>query len=345
MEKHQAQLIALDWGTSSLRCYRIGALGKVLETRSFPLGIAQILGTAPETSRSDARQVFEKVFLDVVGDWIDVGPGVALIACGMVGSASGWCEIPYLEIPIDCRRLGDTLCAVRISSDRVLHIVPGLIERTDLPNVMRGEETQIVGALIASSGHFAAGKDEVLVGLPGTHSKWAFMRGSTIEHFETFMTGEVYRALCAHTILGRTMRQSPSVDYDSFDRGVHVTQEFTGEAGILSTIFSVRTLWLVGDLSPEQQPDYLSGLIIGHEIAALLRLEQNRRRSESTKLSRILLVGESALVARYARALGIYGRVEVKLIPQATERGLWFLADQAGLVPRTDRTHSHNYED
>jgi 2-dehydro-3-deoxygalactonokinase len=332
MENNQAKLIALDWGTSSLRCYRLGALGKVLETRSFPLGIAQILGTTREFAPSDASQAFERVFLEAIGDWIDAAPGVPLIACGMVGSANGWCEIPYLKVPIDCRHLGETLGAVRINCDRVLHIVPGLIEQTDLPNVMRGEETQIAGAFTAASGHFAAAKEEVLVGLPGTHSKWAFMRGSTLEHFETFMTGEVYRVLCAHTILGRTMRQSPSVDYGSFDRGVHITRKVTGEAGILSTIFSVRTLGLVGDLSPEQQPDYLSGLIIGHEIAALLRLEEKRRTKKRTKLPRILLVGESALAARYARALGIYGREQVEQVPQATEHGLWFLAEQAGLV-------------
>lgn len=333
----QTELIALDWGTSSLRCYRLGALGKPLEIRSFPLGIAQILGLAPEITPWETKYAFERVFLEAIGDWIHVRPGVPLIACGMVGSANGWREVPYLEVPIDCRSLGGSLGQVHVDGDRVLHIVPGLLEKSDPPNVMRGEETQIAGVLASDSMFVAAGKDEVLVGLPGTHSKWAFIRGSTIEHFETFMTGEVYAALCAHTILGRAMRQTPSVDYDSFDRGVLLVKGSNIEVSLLSTIFSVRTLWLVGDLSPEQQPDFLSGLLIGHEISALLKLDERRRRINGTKPSQILLAGESALTARYARALGIYGRDEVEPVPQVTQRGLWFLAEQADLVPKTDR--------
>ena len=334
MDKNQAKLIALDWGTSSLRCYRLGARGKVLEARSLPLGIAQVAGTAAQVASSDARQAFERAFLEACCDWIDAEPGAPLIACGMVGSANGWCEVPYLEVPMDCRLLGETLGAVRTSRDRVLQIVPGLIEHGDLPNVMRGEETQIAGALSAASRHCGTGQNGVLIGLPGTHSKWAFVRESHIEHFETYMTGEVYGALCAHTILGSTMRRGTAPDYDSFERGVHVARRAMGEGCILSTIFSVRTLWLTKALLPEQQPDYLSGLIIGHEIGALLRLEEMRRTGRRTQPPPILLAGESQLCTRYIRALRIYGRVEAEIVPEATERGLWRVAEQAGLVPK-----------
>ena len=107
-----------------------------------------------------------------------------------------------------------------------------------------------------------------------------------------------------------------------------------GEGCILSTIFSVRTLWLTKALLPEQQPDYLSGLIIGHEIGALLRLEEMRRTGRRTQPPPILLAGESQLCTRYIRALRIYGRVEAEIVPEATERGLWRVAEQAGLVPK-----------
>ena len=199
MDKNSSKLIAFDWGTFRLRCYRLGARGDILETRTLPSGSARVAGTAANVASSDVKQAFERAFFEACGDWIDAEPGVPLIACGMVGSANGWCEIPYLEVPMDCRHLGERLGAVRTGRERVLHIVPGLIEYGDLPNVMRGEETQIAGALSADSRHAMTGLDEVLIGLPGTHSKWAFVRGSRIEHFETYMTGEVYAALCART--------------------------------------------------------------------------------------------------------------------------------------------------
>jgi 2-dehydro-3-deoxygalactonokinase len=336
MNRDSTKLIALDWGTSSLRCYRFADFGRVLEQRSFPLGILQILRSSLATDHAERSRAFERAFSETCGDWVDAAPRAALIASGMVGSDLGWREIPYLRVPIDCRRLGGSLGEVRSSVGKLVHIVPGLMELTTLPNVMRGEETQVVGALSASSRHFLPEEfgfeDEFLIGLPGTHSKWVFVRGTTINHFETFMTGEVYGVLCEHTILGRTMsHRKNEADYSSFDRGVHVAKEFIGENGFLSTIFSVRTLGLVGDLSPEQQPDYLSGLVIGDEIATLIRLQTKRRDVQHTRRRPILLAGESSLCARYARALAAYGCADVEFAANATERGLWSLAEQAGL--------------
>src|SRR5262249_49070945 len=121
---------------------------------------------------------------------------------------------------------------------------------------------------------------EVWIGLPGTHAKWVRVRDRRIVQFRTFMTGEVFAALCEHTILGRTMRRAATPDLAAFDRGVAVARSGEARAGILSTMFSTRTLGLVGALAPEAQADYLSGLLIGHEIAALAELgERPARRS------------------------------------------------------------------
>ncbi len=337
MDAQAAKLIGLDWGTSALRCYRFADFGELLERRSFQLGVMQVTRTGVKADPAERDRSFEAALLEACGDWIEATPDAPLIACGMVGSNIGWSEIPYLKVPIDSDCFGAALGEIHTSSGKVIHVVPGLIELCALPNVMRGEETQVVGALSVASGRFPSGRRgdaEILIGLPGTHSKWVYVKESTIQHFDTFMTGELFRLLCEHSILGRGMDHTQKEPrYDAFDQGVRVTQESAGEGGLLSTIFSVRTLGLAGDLSPEQQPDYLSGLIIGHEVAALLKLRSTQRNVEQSRAQAILLAGESSLCARYARALASYDCEHVETAANATEWGLWGIAQQAALVP------------
>ena len=265
-----AQLIALDWGTTSLRAYRLGEQGQVLEQRSLSAGIMQ-LPTAPRlVAGVMCANGFELAFDQACGDWLDAQPGTPVIACGMVGSAQGWSEAVYRETPADVAGLSAALQIVRSVRGVDVHIVPGVLQRSVLPNVMRGEETQVVGILAslpAEKNH-----DPLLIGLPGSHSKWVQVADGCIVHFDTFMTGEVYAALSAHTILGRTLQHSEVFDTEAFDRGVAVAGSADGAAGLLSTIFSCRTLGLTGELSATAQSDYLSGLLIGHELVALVAL-------------------------------------------------------------------------
>jgi 2-dehydro-3-deoxygalactonokinase len=205
----------------------------------------------------------------------------------------------------------------------VLHIVPGLIERGELPNVMRGEETQVVGALQDG----AAG--ELLIGLPGSHSKWVRIDGERFSHFDTFMTGEAYAALSGHTILGRTMERGAPFDAAAFERGARVAPGEAGVNGVLSTIFSARTLGLTGALDGAAQADYLSGLLIGHEIAAL---RAARAAAGLAADPRIVLIGDGKLCERYRETLAWHGYTNAVISAQATERGLWKIAVQAGLA-------------
>jgi 2-dehydro-3-deoxygalactonokinase len=336
MGTDRTKLIALDWGTSSLRCYRLADSAELLEARNLPLGVMRLRATGPATDAVPTSRQFEKALMQACGDWIDAPTTAPLVACGMIGSSLGWREITYLDVPVDSDRLAAGLGQVRTSWGKTIHIVPGLIERAALPNVMRGEETQVVGALNSCS-HVAAreqrGGEEFLIGLPGTHSKWVDVEASIIEHFDTFMTGELYRLLCEHSILSRSMQPGKQdVDYSSFDRGLRVARESAADGAVLSTIFSVRTLGLTGALAPEQQSDYLSGLLIGHEIAAVLKLEASRRNAQHAAARPILLAGGSFLCARYARALGVYGCEDVEYVANATERGLWILAEKARLI-------------
>jgi len=199
-----------------------------------------------------------------------------------------------------------------------------VIQRSRLPNVMRGEETQVLGAL------HSLPNEAVLIGLPGSHSKWVEVTEGCIVHFDTFMTGEIFAVLSDHSILGRTQQRGTAFDGVAFDRGVQVSLSADGEIGPLSTVFSARSLGLTGELGASAQADYLSGVLIGHELTALAAVQRHRR--NSVHLPTVVLIGNSQLCARYQRALDACGFARVTLAEQATERGLWQLAVAAGLL-------------
>jgi 2-dehydro-3-deoxygalactonokinase len=327
-----AQLIALDWGTTSLRAYKLAAGGVVLEQRALSSGIMQLPKTPRIINGRECADGFELAFDEACGDWLDAQPDLPVIACGMVGSAQGWREAAYCETPANVANLGKSLQTLISLRGTVVHIVPGVIQRSRLPNVMRGEETQVLGVL--QNLPIEAGAD-LLIGLPGSHSKWVDVVDGCIIHFDTFMTGEVFAVLSEHSILGRTLKQGATFDALAFDRGVQVAQSADGELGVLSSLFSARTLGLTGELSPTAQADYLSGLMIGHELAALATVQ--RRRRNNTNLPSIILIGNAQLCARYSRALDACGFANVTLAEQATERGLWQLAQAAGLIDSSSR--------
>lgn len=236
-------------------------------------------------------------------------------------------EAAYRDTPANLASLGSSLKVLRSLRGVDVHIVPGVIERSRLPNVMRGEETQVLGVLQSLP---AGAGDDLLIGLPGSHSKWVEVADGCIVHFDTFMTGELFAVLSEHSILGRTQQRDAAFDGAAFDRGVEVALSTDGEIGPLSTLFSARSLGLTGELSPAEQANYLSGLLIGHELSSLAKMQCCRRRSAN--LPSIILIGNSQLCARYSRALDTCGFAQVSLAEHATERGLWHLAEAAGLL-------------
>jgi 2-dehydro-3-deoxygalactonokinase len=314
-------LIALDWGTTSLRAYLLGADGSALDTRASSAGIMKL----PEGG-------FDQAFEDTCGAWLAAHPHLPVIAAGMVGSAQGWVEAPYVETPAGADALVGGIVTVQTARGVALHVVPGVLERGTLPNVMRGEETQIFGALASEPALGASGG--ALIGLPGTHAKWAFVGQDRIERFYTFMTGETFGALRDHTILGRTMHPSATHDEAAFLRGVDTARD-AGHPGVLATIFSTRTLGLTGQLTAEQQSDYLSGLLIGHELRGLNEVLLREQAALAGKTLR--LIGNDALCDRYRAALARYGCHDARTVAHATERGLYRIAAQAGLVSAPSR--------
>jgi 2-dehydro-3-deoxygalactonokinase len=314
----ETALVALDWGTSSLRALRLGGGGAVLEARRSPAGIQRL---RPEATAGPAD--FARAFTAACGDWLARSPGTPVLACGMVGSAHGWREAPYLELPADPEALARALVTVEAPGGATVWIVPGLRSPGELPGVLRGEETQVAGLM----GQLPAG--ECLVGLPGSHSKWMRVAGGRMMGFDTFMTGEVFAALSEHTILSRTLRPAAGLDSHAFDRGLSVARSEPGRAGLLSTAFTVRALALAGRLPGEAQADYLSGLLIGHELRGL----EEHRPGLLAAAARVVLAGDPGLCERYRRALAAAGLPPPMVVEDAAERGLWRIAVTAGLVP------------
>jgi 2-dehydro-3-deoxygalactonokinase len=308
------RLIALDWGTSSLRAYLLGAAGQVLEARHRPWGILHL----PE----DGERGFAAALQGIAGDWLAAAPGRPVIAAGMVGSAQGWREAPYAGVPADAQALAERLLRFEALPGVPLHLVPGVRLGGARPDVMRGEETQIVG-LLARQPALAAGARLVL---PGTHGKWVRIDDGRIADFHTYLTGELFALLRAHSILGRPAREAGGAvaSDEAFDAGVAAVRD-GGAGGATALLFSARTRVLAGLLPAAHSLDYLSGLLVGDELRCALP------GSDGVPL---WLVGDAALAARYRRALALFGREATVADGDAAAQGLWQIARRAGLCAR-----------
>lgn len=285
-------LVAVDWGTSSLRAARIAADGTVREERASARGILAVPAGG-----------FPQVLQETCGDWL-TGDTLCLVS-GMAGSRQGWREAPYVACPAGFAEVAAQL--TWITPGRIA-LVPGLCrEARGVPDVMRGEEVQVFGALDL------LGKREASLVLPGTHSKRVRVEDGRIVAFTTFMTGEVYALLRQHSILARTLPAGePPLDEEAFARGVLHARE---AEGLLHAAFSVRTLALFERMAQPALASYLSGLVIGEELRASGPSEEP-----------VVLVGSAALTARYALALRTLGREARVLGPEAGWRGLHALA-------------------
>lgn len=312
-----AVLIALDWGTSSLRAFLMDRDGHVLEQRANAQGIQNL--PLPGVAG------FERVFADVCGDWLAAKPGLPVVAGGMVGSAQGWVEAAYVPCPADTRTLASRAITVDSALGARILIAPGLIFDTPdaAPDVLRGEEIQIAGAL-AEQPDWARGSCMVL---PGTHSKWVQVEDGRITRFSTYMTGELFAVLSKHSILGRLMPEGAASDASAADaafaEGIAAARE-SRPGDLPHQLFATRTLGLTRRMAPELLKDYLSGLLIGHELtSALARLSDGKP---------LLLIGEGSLCRRYARALDVFGVRPTAQLENTAPKGLFQFAVAAGLI-------------
>ncbi|MEO8780086.1 MAG: 2-dehydro-3-deoxygalactonokinase [Rhodanobacter sp.] len=241
-------LIGLDWGTSSLRAYWLDDAGRLQQTRTRPRGVRQL-----------PTGGFDAALAEVTHGW----PALPRLARGMIGSRGGWLEVPYKELPAETAQIGRAAGRVQAGDGADVHIVPGL-SNPQGPDVMRGEETQLVGALSLRP---ALMERSVWI-FPGTHSKWVSVRDGSVVDFCTLLTGELFTLLRRHSILGSDDGAAAD-DPDAFARSVIVARD-SGAAGILSRLFSARTLMLDGVLGTSSVPACLSGLLLGEELRSCL---------------------------------------------------------------------------
>jgi 2-dehydro-3-deoxygalactonokinase len=291
-------MIGIDWGTTSFRAFRFAADGSIRDRRTALRGIVNI---------QDNK--FADSLREEIGPWLAAGENHVLLS-GMIGSRQGWKEAPYLPCPAGAPEIAAALVEIEFDWAQV-KLVPGLsaTDEAGVAEVMRGEETQVLGVLTAMGGGG-------LACLPGTHSKWTRVEGGRIVGFTTHMTGEAFGALRGHTILGRMMRDGPS-DGAPFDAGVRRAGD---PGGLLHHIFGARAEVLAGRLAETDAAAYLSGILIGHEVRAALGGRQGEV---------VHLIGSPDLTVLYARAISAYGGFAERHDGEAAARGLAWIGEHA----------------
>lgn len=291
-------MIAVDWGTSNFRAFRLDDKGEILDRSSSSLGILRMGSVG-----------FAEALRSQIVPWLDDGEKRILLS-GMVGSRQGWVEAPYLPCPVGIADLAAAVVKVPFDGAEVL-LIPGVAGANSdgVPEVMRGEETEAMGILDLCDG-------EGIVCFPGTHSKWIQLHERKIAGFVTYMTGEIYEALRTNTILGRTMSPHASFHQAAFLRGIERSEN---SGGLLHHLFGVRTLTLMNQLEEEASSSYLSGLLIGHEVRSAMR-----------EPSLIHLVGASGLCSYYELAIKACGGSATLEGEDASARGLAAIGRRLG---------------
>ncbi|EEQ5313025.1 2-dehydro-3-deoxy-6-phosphogalactonate aldolase [Escherichia coli] len=235
-----ARYIAIDWGSTNLRAWLYQG-DHCLDSRQSEAGVTRLNGKSPAA-----------VLAEVTTDWREENTPVVM--AGMVGSNVGWKVAPYLSVPARFSSIGDQLTSV---GDNIW-IIPGLcVSHDDNHNVMRGEETQLIGArTLAPSSLYV---------MPGTHCKWVQADSQQINDFRTVMTGELHHLLLNHSLIGAGLPPQEN-SADAFAAGL---ERGLNAPAILPQLFEVRASHVLGTLPREQVSEFLSGLLIGAEVAIL----------------------------------------------------------------------------
>jgi 2-dehydro-3-deoxygalactonokinase len=281
----EAGFIAADWGTSHLRLLLCDSGGNALDTRSGP-GAAEVRGG------------FADVFDSLAAPWEKAHGPLPAVLCGMVGSSIGWIQAPYVACPAVPEQIVGACATLRAGR---IHIVPGLScrNRFNAPDFLRGEETQILGALRLAA---PLRQGSRLLCLPGTHTKWVLLQDGQVREFLTAPTGELFALLRDHSVLVRPLGEAGAAfDEGAFKDGVARVREFP-EAQLLHRLFECRSRRLSGELAPHTAAAYMSGLLIASDVLGALRLL-----ADSITARSVVVVGSSELSGLYAAALAAHG--------------------------------------
>jgi 2-dehydro-3-deoxygalactonokinase len=286
------RFIVADWGTTRFRGYLVEN-ETILDQVSSDEGVSAL---QPGQHRD--------VFLHRCGRWLEAEPQAPVLLVGMVGSREGWIMAPYASCPADAAAIARAMIPVDLGGGRQGHIVPGLFCEPvpGAADVMRGEETLVLGS----------GVENGLVCLPGTHPKWVLMRGGRVEHFATYMTGEMYALLLEHSMIGRPATEPG--DPAGFEMGLDAAARNGGETGeervgLLHLLFGARAAVVSGRMAPTLLGPYLSGLLTGDEINGAL--------NQYSRPSSVTIVADSPRADLYVQALNRRSIATTVKSPQA----------------------------
>ena len=262
--------LAVDWGTTNRRVYLIGGDGSVEQTERDDRGVLTIEPGAFAAEAGAIRSRF--------GD-------LPMLCAGMIGSNRGWANVPYVDCPAGFDRLA---AGVHWVEPGRTAIVPGLALRTDArADVMRGEEVQFLGAAAAGIVPLDA-----LLCQPGTHCKWGRLAGGALVDFTTAMTGELFALLRRHSLLSEQL-DGPIDDDGAFGEGVEAARS----RDLLAHLFGARAAMLLGSRSREASASYVSGLLIGSDVAA----------HGGGEGAEVHILADPVLGALYGRAIAMTG--------------------------------------
>ena len=279
----RGEFIGGDWGTSRLRLYLCDEALEIIDVQVGPGAAA-------------ARGHYETMLDSLIANWAGASSGIPVVLCGMVGSSIGWVETPYANCPVHPDALAKA--CVPLKNGRV-HVVPGLAcrNRFEAPDVMRGEETQVLGALLRLP---ELGSGQRLLCLPGTHTKWVMLSDGTITDFLTAPVGELYDVLSRHSILVSDAGAS-RMNEPAFAAGVDRVIN-RPEAGLLHLLFECRSRRVADEMPAEDSASFLSGLLVGSDASSALRAFGTDRWSGP-----VCIIGAPEITGLYSAALHAIG--------------------------------------
>ncbi|OYR11706.1 2-dehydro-3-deoxygalactonokinase [Brucella thiophenivorans] len=309
---HKPVSIILDWGTSSLRAALVSEAGETLETCDTISGGIQFVKDG----------AFEAALMEAVGTWFTQHGPLPVIASGMITSRNGWIEVPYVDTPAGLAELAAGTRQLILQNGAVVTFLPGMrdLAAKPFPDVMRGEETQIVGFGL---------KNDCIVVLPGTHSKWARVEGGRLAGFQTYATGEIFSLLTKYSFIAKGIEPAPGAEpiWSAFDRGAEfAASDGRAADGFLSAVFSARTGVLAGVLEPKDISDYVSGLVIGSEFRQALAA------GWLFAGDAIGIVGNNLLNNRYGRVATLFGLTIIPGPADAAKRGVQLIVGHLHLT-------------
>ncbi|WP_299312120.1 2-dehydro-3-deoxygalactonokinase [uncultured Aquimarina sp.] len=275
------QFISCDWGTSNFRIRLIDSLNlKVLEEFKTDMGVNKLYQKFKNQDRVSQEQFFKDYLIEQVGLFTELKEGeILIVASGMITSAIGMTELPYAKVPISFSCEDLFIEFKSLGKDFQILLISGLKTKN---NVMRGEEIQAIGLIE----YLPADSEGILI-LPGTHSKHINFKLNKINDFTTFMTGELFEIFSEYSILSNSIKRMEwdSKFIGSFLEGVKVGTTNTH----MSSFFSIRANHLLHNTLLEKNYYYLSGMLIGSELAYLKNTKEKIFLSSSGILNELYL--------------------------------------------------------